>query len=97
MWFATIYAFFKCSGVTNGMGEAAFVRWYSEVPNNARTAVLGMTRLKESRIRLPEEGGRFGTYAWHDVIPIGDIMAPVLLQPDPTTKKQRWFYNHFVV
>jgi len=97
LWFAKVFVFFKCTGITIGMNHAAFVRWYTEVPNSERTAVLGMTRLKLATTQEAGEQGQQITVAWHDVIPIRDIHRPVFLQPDPTTKLKRWFFNPFVV
>lgn len=102
-WFGKVLAFFDCEGEHGilGKGPYAFIHWYEEtaIPMRKRklaehAALLNMPCLKRCK-DYNRPGAVFKDMT--DIIPVRDIMRPVLLQPMPATKRARWFWNHYVV
>lgn len=95
VWFARVLAFIGYESRAGGWRAAAYVHWYEAEDNSAETEPLHMVRLRRARHQRPYERRAPVTQDFTDLIPLEDIIEPVLLQPDPS-KARRFFYNHFV-
>jgi hypothetical protein len=88
VWFARALILFTYRRAGPGGGEraAVYVRWYEPEPEPV--APIRMVRLRYARFGA-------GRQPHYDVVELGRVLCPVLLQPDPTSVNT-WFHNHFV-